>query len=68
VKYLGKGEVLNILCFVFLTFLVGSSNIGQYNMFEQRHLLRSGLTYGLTYHTPHQDHLIRGIESTKRFA
>jgi len=37
-------------------------------MFQQRHFSRSGFTYDLTYPTPHNDHLVRGFESTKRVA
>jgi len=35
-------------------------------MFPQRHPSRTGLTYSLHYPTPNQDHLVRGLERTKR--
>jgi len=35
-------------------------------MFPQRHPSGTGLTYGLNYPTPNQDHLVRGFECTKR--
>jgi len=35
-------------------------------MFPQRHPSRIGLTYGLNYLTPKQDHLVGGLECTKR--
>jgi len=37
-------------------------------MFPQRHSSGRGLTYGLTYYISPNDHLVRGIESTKRIA
>jgi len=37
-------------------------------MFQYRHSYGSGFTYGLTYPTPHMDHLGTGLESTKRLA
>ena len=35
-------------------------------MFPHRHPSGNGLTYGLNYPTPNQDHLVRGFECTKR--
>jgi len=35
-------------------------------MFPQRHPSRTGLTYGLNYPTPNQDHLVQGLERIKR--
>ena len=35
-------------------------------MFPQRHPSGTGLTYGLNYLTPNQDHLVQGLERTKR--
>ena len=34
-------------------------------MFPQRHPSGTGLTYGLNYPTPNQDHLVREFKSTK---
>lgn len=55
-------------CFFLLSFLVGSSNIEHYNMFQQMHSSKSDFTYGLTYLTPHRYNLVKGFESTKRVA
>jgi len=35
-------------------------------MFPQRHPFGTSLTYGLNYPTPNHDHLVRGLECTKR--
>jgi len=35
-------------------------------MFPQRHPSGTGVTYGLNYPTPNHEHLVRGLERTKR--
>ena len=37
-------------------------------MFPQRHPSGTGLTYGLNYPSPNQDHLVQGLQCTKRVA
>ena len=35
-------------------------------MFPQRYPSGTGLTYGLNYPTPNKDHLVQGLQRTKR--